>query len=94
MLCVYVFFFISNFFRFSRYSKQDITSASGLIQSILKEDVSKLREDEQCRVCSILCTAEYCLETSQQLQDKLKEKVDPPLRQKIDLTQQQDIFHK
>lgn len=35
----------------------------------------KLNEAEICRICSILCTAEYCLETTQQLEEKLKEKV-------------------
>lgn len=35
---------------------------------------SKLNESETCKICSILCTAEYCLETTQQLEDKLKEK--------------------
>ena len=44
------------------------------IQTILKEaqsglitDVKKLNEIEICRVCSILCTAEYCIETIQQV---------------------------
>jgi len=79
-------------------SKQEtsITSASGLIQSILKEGetVTKFTEDEQCRICSILCTAEYCMETTQQLEDKLKEKVDHELVASIDLSAQQDMFHK
>jgi hypothetical protein len=43
---------------------------------------------------SILITAEYCLETTQQLEEKLKEKVDPHLADKINLSQEQDMFHK
>ncbi|XP_061198063.1 vacuolar protein sorting-associated protein 53 homolog [Saccostrea echinata] len=71
-----------------------LTSASGLIQSILKEgEVTKFTEEEQCRICSILCTAEYCMETSQQLEEKLKEKVDPCLSSQIDLNSEQDTFH-
>lgn len=54
----------------------------------------KLTEEEQCRTCSILCTAEYCMETTQQLEEKLKEKVDRELVDKIDLRAEQDIFHK
>lgn len=77
---------------------EGITTASGLIQSILKEGestgMSKLTEEEQCRVCSILCTAEYCMETAQQLEDKLKEKVDSALISQINLSAQQDTFHK
>jgi len=34
------------------------------------------------------------METTQQLEDKLKEKVDPELVEKIDLRAEQDIFHK
>ncbi|KAH3777516.1 hypothetical protein DPMN_178963 [Dreissena polymorpha] len=73
----------------------NITSASGLIQSILKEgEVSKLTEEEQCRACAILCTAEYCMETTHQLEEKLREKVDGELVAKIDLNAEQDLFHK
>lgn len=81
----------------ARFSKQEptLSSASSLIQSILKEgETVKLTEDEQCRTCSILCTAEYCLETTQQLEEKLKEKVDRELVEKIDLHVEQDCFHK
>ena len=40
----------------------------------------------------ILTTAEYCLETTQQLEGKLKEKVKPGLADKIDLGSEQDLF--
>lgn len=43
---------------------------------------------------SILTTAEYCLETTQQLEEKLKEKVETSLVSKINLSQEQDIFHR
>ena len=73
-------------------------TASNLLQSILKEgsssDIAKLTEAEQCRVCSVLCTGEYCVETTQQLEEKLKEKVDVELRQHICLGSEQDVFHK
>ncbi|KAK3913798.1 Vacuolar protein sorting-associated protein 53-like protein [Frankliniella fusca] len=63
-------------------------------QSLLKEgDVTRYSPEEQARVCCILTTAEYCLETTQQLEEKLKEKVDPELADKINLSQEQDIFH-
>jgi len=75
-------------------NRSEITSATGLIQSILKEgEVTKFTEGEQCIICSILCTAEYCMETSIQLEDKLKEKVDDVLKDKINLGQEQDMFH-
>ena len=34
------------------------------------------------------------METSQQLEEKLKEKVDKELASKIDLNGEQDLFHK
>ena len=80
---------------FYRVSKEGTSSAAGLIQSILKEgEINKFTEEEQCRICSILCTAEYCMETTQQLEEKLKEKVDPDLTSQIDLNPEQDTFHK
>ncbi|KAJ9589592.1 hypothetical protein L9F63_017177, partial [Diploptera punctata] len=72
-------------------------STSGLIQnfhSLLKEgEVTRYTREEQARVCSILTTGEYCLETTQQLEEKLKEKVNPELADKINLSQEQDMFH-
>lgn len=43
---------------------------------------------------SILTTAEYCLETTQQLEGKLREKTDKCYSEKIVLSQEQDNFHK
>ncbi|KAH1011665.1 hypothetical protein HUJ04_000987 [Dendroctonus ponderosae] len=73
-------------------------STSGLIQnfsSLLKEgDIIRFTKEEQTKICCILTTAEYCLETTQQLQDKLKEKIEPHLSEQIDLSKEQDQFHK
>lgn len=73
-----------------------MSSTSGIIQSILKEGESqvKMTVADQSRCCSILCTSEYCLETTEQLQDKLKEKVKPELSDQIDMSNEQDLFHK
>lgn len=39
------------------------------IPAMLKEGetITKLNEPEICRSCSVLCTAEYCVETIQQV---------------------------
>jgi hypothetical protein len=39
------------------------------IPSILKEGefLTRINEGETCRACSVLCTAEYCVETIQQV---------------------------
>jgi hypothetical protein len=34
------------------------------------ETIARLNESEICRSCSVLCTAEYCVETIQQVKKK------------------------
>lgn len=74
------------------------TSNRSLMQnfsSFLKEgEITRFTKNEQAKVCCILTTAEYCLETTQQLCDKLKEKIDPALADQVDLSKEQDNFHK
>ncbi|XP_044261324.1 vacuolar protein sorting-associated protein 53 homolog [Tribolium madens] len=73
-------------------------STSGIIHnfsSLLKEgEITRFTKDELAKICCILSTAEYCLETTQQLSDKLKEKIEPALADQIDLSKEQDNFHK
>ncbi|XP_073471247.1 vacuolar protein sorting-associated protein 53 homolog [Aquarana catesbeiana] len=73
------------------------SSSTGLtITSLLKEkegsEVAKFTTEELCLICSILSTAEYCLATTQQLEEKLKEKVDVTLTERINLTAEMDTF--
>uniref|UniRef100_A0A803W144 Vacuolar protein sorting-associated protein 53 homolog n=1 Tax=Ficedula albicollis TaxID=59894 RepID=A0A803W144_FICAL len=79
-------------------SQDKTTSSSGglTITSLLKEkegsEVAKFTLEELCLICSILSTAEYCLATTQQLEEKLKEKVDASLMERINLTGEMDTF--
>ncbi|CAB3985678.1 vacuolar sorting-associated 53 homolog isoform X1 [Paramuricea clavata] len=66
---------------------------SGGLASILKDNEIKFSKEDQTLACCILCTADYCLETTQQLEEKLKEKIDVELSEKIDLVNEQDVFH-
>ncbi|XP_036393079.1 vacuolar protein sorting-associated protein 53 homolog isoform X2 [Megalops cyprinoides] len=74
------------------------SSGSGglTISSLLKEkegsETAKFTVEELCLICSILSTAEYCLATTQQLEEKLKEKVDKALVERINLTGEMDTF--
>ncbi|XP_041918738.1 vacuolar protein sorting-associated protein 53 homolog [Alosa sapidissima] len=73
------------------------TNSGGLtISSLLKEkegsEVAKFTVEELCLICSILSTAEYCLATTQQLEEKLKEKVDTTLMERINLSGEMDTF--
>ncbi|KAM4797075.1 LOW QUALITY PROTEIN: vacuolar protein sorting-associated protein 53 homolog [Rhinophrynus dorsalis] len=77
--------------------KTNSSSSGGLnITSLLKEkegsEVAKFTTEELCLICSILSTAEYCLATTQQLEEKLKEKVDVTLAERINLTGEMDTF--
>lgn len=70
-------------------------SASGLLQSLLKEgDDYKFTKSELIQICSVLLTANYCLETIQQLEKKLQEKVDPKYVDKIEMKPEVDLFNK
>lgn len=55
-------------------------------------ELSRLSSGELKLVCSILSTADYCLETTEQLEGKLREKVDPPLAGGIDLSEDKTAF--
>jgi vacuolar protein sorting-associated protein 53 len=71
------------------------TAANQVIHNFLKEgEVPRYTNDERILVCKILTTAEYCLETAQQLEEKLKEKIDPLYSDNIDLSEEKDIFHR
>lgn len=75
---------------------QNLSTAAGqVIHSLLKEDETlRYTKEEIVRLCCILTTAEYCLETVEQLEDKLKEKVSPEYVDKIDLSEEKNIFHR
>ena len=61
-----------------------------LQNTLLKEgeQIKLLEPDEKVLVCSVIVTAEYIVETTQQLEAKLKEKVDRGLAERIRL-----VFH-
>ena len=43
-------------------------------------------------ICIVLCTSEYCLETTQQLEDKIKEKAQEAYAEKISFNSEQELF--
>lgn len=66
--------------------------AAGLLQSLLRDDVGRTKIEIN-QVCSVILTADYCSETTQQLEKKLKERIDPFLSEKIDLKPELEIFN-
>uniref|UniRef100_A0A1L8DW08 Vacuolar protein sorting-associated protein 53 homolog n=1 Tax=Nyssomyia neivai TaxID=330878 RepID=A0A1L8DW08_9DIPT len=75
---------------------QNLSTAAGqVIHSFLKEgEVQRFTKEEIITICCILTTAEYCLETVQQLEDKLREKVEGAFTEKIDLGEEKDVYHR
>ncbi|KAM8717272.1 hypothetical protein ACLKA7_004041 [Drosophila subpalustris] len=75
---------------------QNLSTAAGQVfHNFLKEgDTQRFGRDDLVRICCVLTTGEYCLETVQQLEDKLKEKVTPAYVGKIDMSEEKDVFHR
>ena len=71
------------------------SAANQVIHSFMKEgEVPRYTKEERVLICKILTTSEYCLETVQQLEEKLKEKIDPVFVENIDMSDEKDIFHR
>ncbi|CRK95527.1 CLUMA_CG008996, isoform A [Clunio marinus] len=71
------------------------SAANQVIHSFLKEgEIPRYTKDERILICKILTTSEYCLETIQQLEEKLKEKIDPTFANNVDLSDEKDVFHR
>lgn len=75
---------------------QNLSTAAGqVIHNFLKEgDAQRFTRDDLIRICCVLTTAEYCLETVQQLEEKLKEKVAAAYANKVDMSEERDVFHR
>lgn len=83
--------------------RQDLQSkiaTSGLIQNVRSSlltnardgETTRLTREELVRVCCILTTAEYCYETTTQLEEKLKEKILPEFVDRVDFGAEQKCF--
>ncbi|XP_026736412.1 vacuolar protein sorting-associated protein 53 homolog [Trichoplusia ni] len=77
-----------------------VTSLVTNLHTLLRDDAAsdarntRYTKQEISKITSVITTAEYCLETTIHLEQKLKEKVSPGLADKIDMTPEQDLFHK
>jgi hypothetical protein len=59
----------------------------------LKEgEVPRYTKEERILICKILTTAEYCLETVQQLEDKLKKKIEVSYVDNVDTHSLKTVF--
>ena len=68
-------------------------ATSGLLQSLLRDgDDYKLPKNELVTCCSVLLTANRCMEIVEKLEQKLKKEVDPAFADQIDMKSEQDLF--
>lgn len=87
---------ISNSMSLLTKDLQNLSTAAGqVIHNFLKEgEAPRFSIDDMRKICYVLATAEYCLETVQQLEDKLKEKIDKSFASRVDLSDEKDVFHR
>ena len=64
----------------------------GLSALLAKEGDLRLSPEELYLVCSVLNTAEYCVEATRQMQEKLRSKVREEFVDRVDMTAEQDLF--
>ncbi|XP_058833094.1 vacuolar protein sorting-associated protein 53 homolog [Topomyia yanbarensis] len=87
---------ISNSMSLLTKDLQNLSTAAGqVIHNFLKEgEAPRYSLEEIRKICYVLATAEYCLETVQQLEDKLKEKIGKCYVNRVDLSDEKDVFHR
>ncbi|XP_055846832.1 vacuolar protein sorting-associated protein 53 homolog [Episyrphus balteatus] len=61
---------------------------------ISEEACHRLTKAELQQICCVLTTAEYCLETIPQLENKLKEKLATVYFHKFDMSEEKELFHR
>uniref|UniRef100_A0A1B6MRN2 Vacuolar protein sorting-associated protein 53 homolog n=1 Tax=Graphocephala atropunctata TaxID=36148 RepID=A0A1B6MRN2_9HEMI len=83
----------SNSFSVSITRDLHISSACSLIPSFIKEEAVGFSKAEIARICCILTSAEYCYETTQQLEEKMREKMEISLVDRINMSHERNIFH-
>ena len=72
---------------------QATTGILANFSALLKEGVSvRFSDSDQVIICSSLVTVEYCLDTTMQLETKMKQKVDQDLVDKINFTSEVDLL--
>eukprot|EP00045_Choanoeca_perplexa_P013840 m.158760 g.158760 ORF g.158760 m.158760 type:complete len:855 (+) comp16474_c0_seq1:115-2679(+) len=73
--------------------KGNLPKASSLAQLLMKEAEIRLTPQEIYLVCSILNTADYCQNTTTQLEEKFTEKLAERYQDKVDMKEEQDAFN-
>lgn len=68
---------------------QNSISTTSLLQNLIREEtILRLTAEQQFFTCCILATADWCAETTLQLQEKLKQKIPD-----VDLNQEMELFY-
>ena len=74
---------------------QATTGILANFSSLLKEGGDNVRFSpaDQEVICTVLVTVEYCIDTTKQLEEKLKQKVDAGLSDQITFSGELEMFH-
>lgn len=74
---------------------QATTGILANFSSLLKEGGEQVRfsASDQESICTVLVTVEYCIDTTKQLEDKLKQKVEAGLADQITFAAELEMFH-
>ena len=74
---------------------QATTGILANFSSLLKEGGDQVRfsSADQESICTVLVTVEYCIDTTSQLEEKLKQKVDPSLAEQVTFAAELEMFH-
>ncbi|GAA5915432.1 hypothetical protein JCM6882_001421 [Rhodosporidiobolus microsporus] len=72
------------------YAEEVLTAA--LIKFDRRSGEGRPNMQELQTACLVLNTAEYCLETASQLEERLREVIDPTLRDRVSLQHEKDLF--
>ena len=68
---------------------QNSLTTSSILQNLIGEEtIVRLTPDQQFFTCCLLATADWCAETTLQLQEKLKQKIPD-----LDLSQEMELFY-
>jgi len=64
------------------------------LRGATSNETSSFSQEDLLAICCVLCTADYCLDTTGQLESKLREKIDHGLSDKVEFASEVEAFHR
>ncbi|KAI3385999.1 hypothetical protein SNEBB_009319 [Seison nebaliae] len=78
----------------STFFQNIISNTAAATESLFvsAKERQKLLKDDIQQICRVICTADYCIETTQQLELKMKSKINERLHSEISFAKEDDAF--